>query len=258
MVFARVLRAFGVGGPSVDTVLTDPATHPGGTLHGEVRVAGGEYDVLIDNIVLALVTRVEAEDGEALLEFHRASVAGNFTLGAGVREDIPFTLTVPWETPVTHLAGEPLAGMTMGVRTELSVAKSVDQGDLDGVEIHPLPAQEKILAAFDRLGFRLRHADVERGGIYGVRQELPFYQEIEYAAPAEYAKSMDEVEVTFVADSMGIEVILEFDKRGGLLREGRDSYARYRVSYDEVAGVDWVSVVEGWVHEVAGKGSLPA
>jgi sporulation-control protein len=57
---------------------------------------------------------------------------------------------------------------------------------------------------------------------------------------------------------MGIEVILEFDKRGGLLREGRDSYARYRVSYDEVAGVDWVSVVEGWVHEVAGKGSLPA
>ncbi|MEU8606884.1 sporulation protein [Actinoplanes sp. NPDC048791] len=257
MVFARVLRAFGVGGPSVDTVLTDPATHPGGTLHGEVRVAGGEYDVLIDNIVLALVTRAEAEDGEALLEFHRASVAGNFTLRAGAREDIPFTLTVPWETPVTHLAGKPLAGMTMGVRTELSVAKSVDQGDLDGVEIHPLPAQEKILAAFDRLGFRLRHADVERGGIYGVRQELPFYQEIEYAAPAEYAKSMDEVEVTFVADSAGIEVILEFDKRGGLLREGRDTYARYRVSHDEVSGVDWVSVVEGWVHEVVGKGSLP-
>jgi sporulation-control protein len=257
MVFARVLRAFGVGGPSVDTVLTDPATHPGGTLHGEVRVAGGEYDVLIDNIVLALVTRAEAEDGEALLEFHRASVAGNFTLRAGAREDIPFTLTVPWETPVTHLAGKPLAGMTMGVRTELSVAKSVDQGDLDGVEIHPLPAQEKILAAFDRLGFRLRHADVERGGIYGVRQELPFYQEIEYAAPAEYAKSMDEVEVTFVADPAGIEVILEFDKRGGLLREGRDTYARYRVSHDEVSGVDWVPVVKGWVHEVVGKGSLP-
>jgi sporulation-control protein len=257
MVFARVLRAFGVGGPSVDTVLTDPATHPGGTLRGEVRVAGGEYDVLIDNIVLALVTRAEAEDGEALLEFHRASVAGNFTLRAGVREDIPFTLTVPWETPVTHLAGKPLAGMTMGVRTELSVAKSVDQGDLDGVEIHPLPAQDKILAAFDRLGFRLRHADVERGGIYGVRQELPFYQEIEYAAPAEYAKSMDEVEVTFVADPAGIEVILEFDKRGGLLREGRDTYARHRVPHDEVSGVDWVSVVEGWVHEVVGQGSPP-
>jgi sporulation-control protein len=249
MVFARVLRAFGVGGPSVDTVLTDPATRPGGTLHGAVRVAGGEYDVLIDNIVLALVTRVEAEDGEALLEFHRASVAGNFTLAAGRREDIPFTLTVPWETPVTHLAGKPLAGMTMGVRTELSVAKSVDQGDLDAVQIHPLPAQEAILRAFDHLGFRLRHADVERGGIYGVRQELPFYQEIEYAAPPDHASSMDEVEVTFVTDEAGTEVILEFDKRGGLLSEGRDTYARYRVEHDEVPGTDWVSLVEGWVHQ---------
>ena len=188
-------------------------------------------------------------DGESLLEFHRASVAGNFPLAAGAREDIPFTLTVPWETPVTHLAGRPLTGMTMGVRTELSVAKSVDQGDLDGVEIHPLPAQEAILAAFDRLGFHLRHADVERGGIYGVRQELPFYQEIEYAAPPELTSSMDEVEVTFVADADGVEVILEFDKRGGLLREGRDTYARHRVEHDEVSGMDWVSLVEGWVHE---------
>ncbi|GAA3337657.1 hypothetical protein GCM10020358_14760 [Amorphoplanes nipponensis] len=247
MVFARMRRAFGVGGPSVDTVLADPASRPGGTLTGTVRVAGGDYDVLIDNIVLALVTRAEAEDGEALLDFHRASVAGNFTLAAGAREDIPFTLAVPWETPVTHLAGKPLAGMTMGVRTELSVAKSVDRGDLDAVEIHPLPAQETILAAFDRLGFQLRHADVERGGIYGVRQELPFYQEIEYAAPPEHASSMDEVEVTFVADREGVEVILEFDKRGGLLREGRDSYARYRVAHGDVSGVDVVSVVEGWV-----------
>jgi sporulation-control protein len=256
MVFARVLRAFGVGGPSVDTILTDPATRPGGKLHGEVRVAGGEYDVLIDNIVLALVTRAEAEDGETLLEFHRASVAGNFTLAAGAREDIPFTLTVPWETPVTHLAGKPLAGMTMGVRTELSVAKSVDQGDLDGVEIHPLPAQEKILAAFDHLGFRLRHADVERGGIYGVRQELPLYQEIEYAAPAEHSSMIDEVEVTFVTDEEGTEVILEFDKRGGLLREGRDTYARHRVEHAEVAGVDWISLVEGWVHQALTKPSF--
>ncbi|MFI7544581.1 sporulation protein [Actinoplanes sp. NPDC049599] len=253
MVFARVLRAFGVGGPSVDTVLTDPATRPGGTLRGEVRVAGGDYDVLIDNIVLALVTRVEAEDGEALLEFHRASVAGNFTLVAGARQDIPFTLTVPWETPVTHVAGRPLAGMTMGVRTELSVAKSVDQGDLDAVAVHPLPAQEQILAAFDRLGFRLRHADVERGGIYGVRQELPFYQEIEFAAPAEHTSAIDEVEVTFVTDESGTEVILEFDKRGGLLREGRDTYARHRVEHGEVAGVDWVSLVEGWVHQVVAR-----
>ncbi|MBB4760470.1 sporulation-control protein [Actinoplanes digitatis] len=205
--------------------------------------------MVIDNIVLSLVTRVEAGDGDALLEFHRASVAGNFTLAAGEREDIAFQLSVPWETPVTHLQGRRLAGMTMGVRTELSVAKAVDQGDLDEVEIHPLPVQEQILAAFDRLGFRLRHADLERGGIYGVRQELPFYQEIEFAAPPEYAKSMDEVEVTFVADATGTEVILEFDKRGGLLAEGRDTYARYRVEHTDAQTADWTSSVQKWIHQ---------
>jgi sporulation-control protein len=249
MVFGRVLRAFGIGGPTVDTVMPDPVAAPGGKLTGEVRIAGGDHDVLIDNIVLGLVTRAEAEDGEALLEFHRASVAGNFMLAAGVREDIPFELSVPWETPLTHVAGKPLAGMTMGVRTELSVAKAVDKGDLDEVAIHPLPIQGLILAAFETVGFRLRHAHVESGGIYGVRQELPFYQEIEYAAPAEHAKLIDEVEVTFVADEGGTEVILEFDKRGGLLAEGRDTYARHRVEHAAVGSTDWVSLVEGWVHE---------
>jgi sporulation-control protein len=248
-VFSRVLRAFGVGGPAVDTVLPNPSARPGGTLHGEVRIAGGDHDVVIDNIVLALVTRVEAEDGDGLVEFHRASVAGNFTLPARARQDIPFALRVPWETPVTHLAAKPLAGMMMGVRTDLAVAKAVDKGDLDEVAIHPLPAQERILAAFDHLGFRFRHADVESGGIYGVRQQLPFYQEIEYAAPAELTSSMDEVEVTFVTDEAGMEVILEFDKRGGLWSgAGRDTYARHRVEHGAAESTDWISVVEGWVH----------
>jgi sporulation-control protein spo0M len=39
---------------------------------------------------------------------------------------------------------------------DLSVARSVDKGDLDEVVIHPLPVRQQILAAFDRLGFRLR------------------------------------------------------------------------------------------------------
>nr|BFE68620.1 hypothetical protein GCM10020092_019210 [Actinoplanes digitatis] len=81
LVFKRVLRAFGVGGPTVDTVLPDPTGRPGGRLTGEVRIAGGDYDVVIDNIVLSLVTRVEAGDGDALLEFHRASVAEQLHAG---------------------------------------------------------------------------------------------------------------------------------------------------------------------------------
>lgn len=242
MRFARVLRAFGAGGPTVDAVLPDPNARPGETLRGVARVAGGAYATLIDTLAVTLVTRVEAEDGDALLEFGRAQVAEAFWLPAGERRDLPFALEVPWETPLTHLGGQHLAGMTLGVR-------AAGHDALHEVAIHPGPAQEKILTAFAGQGFRFRHAEVEHGAIYGVRQELPFYQEILLVAPPELAKAVDEVEVTFIADAAGVEVILEFDKHGGLLSEGRDVVSHFRVEHDDADVTDWTSVVEGWIHQ---------
>ena len=253
MVFKKMMRAFGVGGPSVDTVLANPNTRPGLALQGEVRMAGGDHDVTIEQIVLGLVTRVESEHGDGFVEFHRLPVAGMFQLRAGEQRQLPFTFPVPWETPITDVYGQRLHGMTMGLRTELVVAKSVDKGDLDQVAVHPLPAQERILDAFARLGFRFRSADLEHGGIYGVRQQLPFYQEIEFYPPPQYAGAINEVEVTFVADPSGVEVILEFDKRGGFLAAGHDAYGRFRVSHSEAEATDWTTVVESWVREAAGR-----
>ncbi len=253
MVFKKMMRAFGVGGPTVDTVLANPNTRPGLPLEGQVRIAGGDHDVTIEQIVLGLVTRVESEHGAGLIEFHRVPVAGTFQLAKGEQRDLPFSFPVPWETPITDMYGRRLHGMTMGLRTELAVAKAVDKGDLDEVAVHPLPAQERILDAFAQLGFQFKKADLEHGGIYGVNQQLPFYQEIEYYPAPQYAGSINEVEVTFIADPTGVEVILEFDKRGGFLAPGHDAYGRYRVPHAEAETTDWVSVVQGWVGEAAGR-----
>jgi sporulation-control protein len=253
VVFKKMMRAFGVGGPSVDTVLANPNTRPGLSLDGQVRIQGGDHDVTIEQVVLGLVTRVSAEHGDGFAEFHRQPVAGSFLLRKGEQRDLPFSFPVPWETPVTSMYGQRLHGMTMGVRTELQVAKAVDKGDLDEVAIHPLPVQEAILDAFNRLGFRFKKADIESGGIHGVRQQFPFYQEIEFYAAPQYAGSINEVEVTFIADPTGVEVILEFDKRGGFLTPGHDAYGRYRVPHTEAESPNWPTVVEGWVAEAAGR-----
>ena len=254
MVFKKMMRAFGVGGPSVDTVLANPNTRPGLALDGQVRIQGGDHDVTIEQIVLGLVTRVESEQhGDGFMEFHRVAVAGMFQLRAGEQRDIPFSFPIPWEAPITDVYGQRLRGMTMGLRTELAVAKAVDKGDLDEVAIHPLPVQERILEAFGQLGFRFKSADLEHGGIYGVQQQLPFYQEIEFYPPPQYAGAINEVEVTFIADPQGVEVILEFDKRGGFLAPGRDSYGRYRVSHADADSTDWVAAVQSWVGEAAGR-----
>ena len=61
MVFKKMLSAFGVGGPSVDTVLTNPNTRPGLTLDGQVNLVGGDAEAAIEQVVIGLVTRVEVE-----------------------------------------------------------------------------------------------------------------------------------------------------------------------------------------------------
>ncbi|BCJ54832.1 hypothetical protein Asp14428_63070 [Actinoplanes sp. NBRC 14428] len=259
MVFEKVLRAFGVGGPVVDTALATPEAYPGGELLGAVRLTGGDYDVEVETLAVGLVTRVEAEDGDALVEFHRAWVAAGFTLAAGERQDIPFAITLPWETPLTFAYGKKLAGMSLGLRTELTVEQGVDTDDADALTVHPLPAQEVVLDALTRLGFHFRHADVERGAIFGVRQDLPFYQEIEFHPPPEWKQAMDDLELTFLADPEGVEVILELEKHGGLLHRAEDRYARLRVNHLEAASKDWAAEVLRAVREAmpAGAGEFP-
>lgn len=255
MVFKRVLGTFGVGGPSVDTVLASPVCRPGEQLAGEVRIKAAEYDVEIQRVTLALATVVEVEGGDRErtggLEFLRVDVSGPFKLPREQDRIIPFRLGVPWEIPLTEVHGQHLHGMAMGVRTELAVAKAVDKGDLDPFGVAPLPSQQRVLDAFAELGFMFKSADVEHGQIAGLHQELPFYQEIEFYPPPAYQGRVNEVELTFVASPYGLAVVLEADKRGGMFTSGSDVLGRFQVSHEEAEQLDWAAEISGWMEAVA-------
>jgi sporulation-control protein len=260
MVFRKLMQAMGVGGPSVDTVLNNPNCRPGGRLEGRVHVVGGDHPVNIEYVALGLVTRVEVESGdseyETTREFHRQAVTGAFRLESGVRHDIPFVFDVPWETPITEMYGHRLAGMTMGLRTELEVERAVDKGDLDAVSVHPLAAQERILDALVRLGFRFTRADVEQGRLYGVHQTLPFYQEIEFHPAPQYARALNQLELTFVATPQHLQVVLEIDKRGGVFTEGRDAFGRFTVDYANAERTDWAAQLDAWLRQSSQRRGL--
>lgn len=263
MVFKKMLGAFGVGGPSVDTVLSNPNTRPRVTLSGQVNLTGGSHDVELDQITVGLVTRVEMEIADeqydAFVEFHRVRVTGGLFLREGQHLPLPFQLQMPWETPVTSVYGHHLHGMTMGLRTEVAIRGAVDKGDLDPVHVHPLPLQERILDAFGRLGFQFKGADLERGNIVGLHQSMPYYQEIEYFAAPQYARGINEVELTFVANEHGVDVVLEFGTRGGLFGGGHDSCGRYHAAHADADRVDWTAQVDAWVRQALDQyQSLPA
>jgi sporulation-control protein len=255
-VFKRMLSALGVGGPSVDTVLDTAAVCAGEVLRGRVSIRGGSSDVAIDSVVLSLVTRVEVEragGGEArgVGEFHRVVVQRDVHVTANQQLDLPFELSMPWESPVTAVGDIILPGMTVGVRTELVIKGAPDKGDLDPVLVRPLPSQNRVLDAFGELGATFHSADVEAGRIVGVPQELGFYQEIEFYAPPQFSGRLDQVELTFVTSPADLWVVLEADKRGGLFRAGGDTFGRFHLSHDDAENADWTSIIGSWLTDAA-------
>ncbi|MFJ5706555.1 sporulation protein [Streptomyces sp. NPDC093105] len=256
MGFKKLLASLGAGGATVETVLTEENVVPGGVVQGEVRIQGGSVDQKIEGLSVGLQARVEVEGGDQEhkqdVEFVKVRLGGAFEVKAGAVHTVPFGLEIPWETPINTIGGQRLHGMEIGVSTELEIARAVDSGDLDPINVHPLPAQQAILDAFIQLGFRFKSADMERGHIRGTRQRLPFYQEIEFFAPQQY-RGLNQVEVSFVADEREMDVVLEMDKKPGLFTEGSDSFRAFKVGLNDFQGTDWNAYLNQWLAEVGGR-----
>ena len=263
MVFNRILGALGVGGPSIDTVLSTPTVRPGGSVQGQVNIVGGSHEVGISGITLTLVARVETEHGggeeDGLAGFATVDFSGPFRLAAGERRAVPFSFPIPFETPVTAVGGQRLSGMTVGVCTEVEVAGMRDKSDADPLNVEPLPVQQQILDAFIALGFVFKGADLEAGHIRGTGQVLPFHQEIEFRAAPQYAHACSEVELTFLAAPHQVEVVLEVDRRSGSFGGG-DVVSRHVIDH-AAAQHDLTAQVDTWIREAleayGARGSAP-
>ena len=249
----------GAGGTGivVDTWLANPSTRPGLALPGRVLVRAGRRDVPVGHVVLGLVTRVEPEepcDDPLLVEFHRIRVSRGFVARANARRAVEFAVRLPWETPITVINGQRFLDLRMGLRTELAIDPMFDQGDLTGIFVHPLPAQEGVLGALASVGFVLRQVGLQAGRLPGVRQVLPFHQKIGYWAAPLYAGPFTELEVTFVTDRYGVEVILWLDRRMALAGSaGHLSISRFRINHADAAGTDYVRLVDGWLRQALNR-----
>lgn len=257
--FKKLLAAVGAGGAEVDTVLHTPGVQPGGTVHGTVRLRGGEVQQPLDDVFVEFVARVKHEipghgpdgDGyrghhhdrrrrtrETMSAFGRVTVQRGVVLQPGQVVELPFQVQAPLETPIKHYEDRPLPGMLVALRTQLEIKGAFDATDTDPIGIGALPAQHVLLNAVEQLGFRLHHADVEYGRFRGTRQQLGFHQEIEFSGSPRYPR-IRELEVSFFAGPDGMDVVLEADRRRGLLTGDRDVTNVLHVDYATVGQVDW-------------------
>lgn len=262
--FQKVMASFGQGGATVDARILDRHVRPGGPLRGEVLLTGGQVDQEVESLGVTLLARVERGDGNGAqptledLPFQNVHLAGRELVRAGAQIKVPFEMQMPWETPITTVFGKYLTGMAVGLQTNLNLSRTVvDPQDVDAIPIEPLPAQHRVLDAMSRLGFQFRSAGLVKERLDGVDQQLPFFQEINFAPSPAFGPVFNEVAVSFLARPRDVQVVLDVNKRvrvtkgGGLGGRGQAMLGMFVVDYAALGRTNWEQQIEGWLREVA-------
>jgi sporulation-control protein len=258
--FQKVMASFGQGGATVDARILDRHVRPGGTLHGEVILVGGQIDQEVESLAVTLLARVEqgSDENTTDLPFQNVQLAGKELVRAGAQIKVPFEMQMPWETPVTTVFGKYLTGMAVGLQTNLNLARTVvDPQDVDAIPIEPVPAQHRILDAMTRIGWKFRDANLVKSRVDGVDQQLPFFQEINFSPPPAVASVFNEIAVTFLARPRDVQVVLDVQKRvrvlkgGGLGGRAQPRLGTFVVEYAAMGRTNWEQQIEGWLREVA-------
>lgn len=231
-----ILSRVGIGAAEVDTVLPTNTLTPGESVEAEVKVTGGSDEQRIDAVYFAIETKYAAEEGYEHGVVDKFKLTDPFTIGPDEERSFAVTIDVPATTPVT------MGRIDVWIETGLDVEWALDPEDRDHVEITPAPRMRTLFDALDRLGFSFGTAECRKapGNLFSGTDA--FVQEFEFRANSgPFAGRLDELEVICQPASGELNVLLEIDRRGGLLSEMTDtdeSRARFSVgdeSVDDVA-----------------------
>lgn len=235
--FKRMAQAFGVGGPTIDTIVANPVTQPGDILRGEIRISGGESARDVNELSVSLAATVEVESGDSEFNqrmiFAHQVIAGRGRLEPRVQLALPFQLPVPWEAPFNALRGRVFHNMRLGVQTRFDLPGGKDATDFDPIQINPLPIHVQAIEALERMGFQMKSADLERGRVPG--STLGFYNEIEFRGHGR----IPECELTFVTTPQQTNIVIEVD-RASLFGGSSDRLGQVTVPTQGGANLDQV------------------
>lgn len=210
------MSSLGLQGVTVETRLQNPNLQAGETLHGEISFKGGSSDKEINGLYLQLMTMAEVESGDH--EFNQPLVLqewlvnSRFLLPAHQAHSFPFSIQLPFETPITEVACR-RNGARVWIQTHMDVDWGLDATDRDYLKVLPTAAMQSFLQAMQQCGFVLSTVDVEKGQLTArnFRSTIGCYQELEFVSSHMFS-GFNEVEVSFVAEAQQTHIMLEIDR----------------------------------------------
>jgi sporulation-control protein len=214
--FKKIMSGLGLQGVTVETRLQNPNLQAGETLHGEISFKGGSSDKEINGLYLQLMTMAEVESGDH--EFNQPLVLqewlvnSRFLLPAHQAHSFPFSIQLPFETPITEVACR-RNGARVWIQTHMDVDWGLDATDRDYLKVVPTAAMQSFLQAMQQCGFVLSTVDVEKGQLTArnFRSTIGCYQELEFVSSHMFS-GFNEVEVSFVAEAQQTHIMLEIDR----------------------------------------------
>ncbi|MGR5331497.1 sporulation protein [Photobacterium damselae] len=216
--FTKLKASLGIGGAKVDTIVDNSVLYQGETLHGTIHIHGGEVTQQVDAIHLKLNTEVQVETEQnshyEVLTLGSLQLTDSFEIEAHQQLEIPFTLALHDETPITALNASHNQSHVW-IETTLDLNFAIDPQDRDYLEIKPLPVVEKILQTIENRGYTLAKADVEKGQLRGngFLSQSGCYQEIEFRNDSMFSDK--ELELSFVLEGSLVHCLVEVDAGRG-------------------------------------------
>ena len=215
--FNKLMSSLGMQGIQVNTCIYNSPIQAGQVLNGEVIFKGASSHKNINGIHLQLMTSAEVESGDS--EYNQAlciaqwHISGAFELQANASHNFPFSIQLPFETPITEVQCRQNK-THVWLHTHLDVDWGLDATDKDYLRIAPTPAMQAFLQAMQQCGFALATVDVEKGQLrgHGFNSTIGCYQELEFKPTAMF-NQINEVEVSFVAEQHQTHVLLEIDRK---------------------------------------------
>ncbi|WP_299514375.1 sporulation protein [uncultured Rummeliibacillus sp.] len=236
----KALASLGIGAATVDTKL-EKADYTGGeVIHGEVQIRGGNVDQQIDAIYLTVYTNYKREfnDTEIMAKgvIEKVQVTEPLTIKANENKVIPFSFTLPIDTPVT------IGKTQVWINTHLDIDNAIDPKDKDYINVHPSLLVADILEELSNLGFRLREVECEQASLR-LQNRYPFVQEFEFVPTSgSFRSHLDELEIIFLSQTPDyVEGIMQIDRKvrglGSLLSEALEmdeSFVRFTIRKSDV------------------------
>ncbi|GLY86934.1 sporulation protein [Actinoallomurus iriomotensis] len=235
----------------VDTQVLAGVVRPGDTFAGQVVLRAVGKDVQVETVVLRAVAEYarldtgEAETDEIGCEY----LDGPFVVPEGQELRVRFSMRLPWETPITELAGQAL-GPLVRLRTLLENEDAQDDADHDLVHVAALPLHETIMDAFAAAGWTFQSSRLVGERVPAADQIFDFHQSFTLADRGPAGGGPGDLEVVFLTNAVGCEVFVRRSTPEGRYWSDRPSARRFVAAHHDLDRVDWSAEIQRWIREV--------